>query len=278
MIRVSVRPHGQAAKDRAETRIGAARARYERSWVKDVVAQMGALDFAEWTMIFGAELLWSAVPFLILLGSLANHRIDDDLSRHIGLNREAAQIVRQLFRSSPSHDVVAIVSGLLFAFAGIIAVVASLQVIYERVFDQERRAWWRNFPRYVVWFAGLLGALIVEAVTQSPERDALGPVVQALFTFAEAAIFFAWTIHFLLAGRVPWRSVMRPALVTALLWLVLAFVSSLLFSSEIIDDSKTYGTIGVVFTLLTWFVLVGTAIMFGAAIGGVWQQRVKTSR
>jgi hypothetical protein len=38
------------------------------------------LDVAKWTTVFGAELLWSVVPLLILLSSLANERIDDELS------------------------------------------------------------------------------------------------------------------------------------------------------------------------------------------------------
>jgi membrane protein len=72
---------------------------------------------------------------------------------------------------------------------------------------------------------------------------------------------------------VAWRRVIRPALVTAVLWLVLAIFSSAYFSSVVIDDSKTYGTIGVVFTLLTWFILIGSVIVLGTAGGVVWQHR-----
>ena len=71
----------------------------------------------------------------------------------------------------------------------------------------------------------------------------------------------------------PWRRVIGPTLVTALPWLGLAFFSSAYFSSVLIDDSKTYGTIGVVFTLLTWFILIGSVIVLGAVCGAVWQRR-----
>ncbi|MGN6871927.1 MAG: YhjD/YihY/BrkB family envelope integrity protein [Solirubrobacteraceae bacterium] len=250
----------------------AARGRYERSWAGDVVAQLKALHFFDWTMIFGAELLWSALPFIIVLSSLADTRVDDDLSRHIGLNSRAAHIVETLFRNTPSHAVLALVTGLLFSFAGIVSVVASLQVIYERLFDQQHRGW-RDFPRYLVWVLVVLGLLAAEGIIDHPERKTAGPVVQALLTFVIAAIFFFWTMHFLLDGRVPWHRLLRPALVTALLWVVLAVFSSLYFSSTVIDDSKTYGTIGVVFTFLTWFILIGTAIVLGAAIGAVWEAR-----
>ena len=270
------RQERQAAEGRARRLLNAGRARYEGSWVQAIVAQLKALDVFNWTTIFGAELLWSALPFIILLGSLANERIDDDLSRHIGLNSKGAHIVRSLFRNSPTHAVVPIVTGLLFAFAGVIAVVASLQTLYERVFDQEHRGW-RDLPRYLAWVSILLGALIAEGSINGPERRAAGPVVQALVTFVAVAIFFAWTIHFLLAGRVPWRRVIRPALVTALLWVALTFFSSAYFSTTVIDDTKTYGTIGAVFTFLTWFILIGIVIVLGAACGAVWQTRTGTN-
>ena len=41
----------------------------------------------------------------------------------------------------------------------------------------------------------------------------------------------------------------------------------------VVDDSKTYGTIGVVFTFLTWFILIATVIVVGAALGAVWLNR-----
>jgi membrane protein len=263
---------GGTARDRARRQVAAARARYKRSWVEDIVTQLKALHFFDWTTIFGAELLWSALPFIIVLSSLANTRIDDDLSSHIGLNSRGAHIVETLFRNTPSHALVPILTGLLFSFAGIVAVVASLQVVYERLFDQDHRGW-RDLPRYVVWAVAVLGLLAAEGIIDHPERRAAGPVVQALLTFVIATIFFFWTMHFLLDGRVPWRRLVRPALVTALLWVALAFFSSLYFSTTVVDDSKTYGTIGVVFTFLTWFILVGSVIVLGAACGAVWEAR-----
>ena len=267
------------SRSRAESvhqQFDAAQARYQRSWAGDVVAQLKALHFFDWTTIFGAELLWSALPFVILLSSLANERIDDDLSRHIGLNSQGARIVHTLFRNTPTHAAAPIITGLLFAFAGIIAVVGSLRVIYERLFELEHRGL-RDLPRLVAWVFALLGVLILDGAIDKPERTALGPIVQAVLGFVVVAAFFAWTMHFLLAGRVLWRLVIEPALVTALLWTGLALFSSLYFSSVVVDDSRLYGTIGVVFTLLTWFILIGAVIVLGATLGAVWQQRARTS-
>src|SRR5437764_15234729 len=113
----------------ARRRLDAARARYQGSWVDAVATQLKDIHFFDWTTIFGAELLWSALPFIILLSSLANQRIDDDLSRHIGLNSQGAQIVEHSFRHSPAHATIAIATALLFSFVGSIAVVSSLELL-----------------------------------------------------------------------------------------------------------------------------------------------------
>jgi membrane protein len=261
-----------SARDRARRDVEVARSRYEGSWVQDIVKRLKALDFVNLTTEFAAELLWSALPFIILLSSLANERIDDDVSRHIGLDGQGAHIVTSVFRGSPSHDVFAILTGLLFSLAGVIAVVGSLQVVYERAFDQPPRGW-RDLPRRLVWVAVLLVVLIIDGAVNKPEHHAAGPVVEALVGFVAAVLFFGWTMHFLLDGRVPWRCLIRPALLTAVLWTALGFFSSLYFSSVLIDDNKTYGAIGVSFTFLTWFVLISAVIMLGAAGGAVWEAR-----
>src|SRR5690348_5886951 len=136
--------------DRARTRVLALRARYERSWTRELGRELKALDFVNWITVFGASLLWSALPLMILLSSLADERIDDDLSRHIGLNDDGAQIVRTLFRGTPAHGIEPILTGFLFCFGGVVAVVSSLQLIYERIFGQEPRGR-HNLPRGIAW-------------------------------------------------------------------------------------------------------------------------------
>jgi membrane protein len=259
-------------RSRARQQLAAARRRYEGSWVQDLRARLKTLDLVNWTTVFGAELLWSVLPLLILLSSLANDRVDDDVSRHIGVNGQGAHIVRELFRNSPTFSLVPLLTGLIFALAGTIAVVGSMQVLYERAFHIEQRKW-RDIPRAVAWLVVLLGALIAEGIVSKPVRTTGGPVVELLVRFVAGLIFFWWTMHFLLAGRAPWRALIRPALVTALLWIALALFSSISLSSSIVSDSKLYGTIGVVFTLLTWFFLIAAVVVLGAALGAVWQDR-----
>jgi membrane protein len=254
----------------------AVRRRYEGSWIQGLAERLTALDFGNWIILFGASLLLTVLPLVILLSSLANERIDDDLSRHIGLNRQGAAIVEGLFRKTPTHSAAPIVLGLVIAFAGSVAVAKSLQIIYERAFDQDVHGW-GDFPRFVVWIAVMFGVLIAEGSYDTPIRAAAGVVLRDVVSFLVVAIFFAWTIHFLLNGRVSWRRVVRPAVMTALLWLGLALFSSVYFSSAIISEHRLYGTIGVIFVLLTWFIATGAVLVLGAACGAEWQARRETN-
>jgi membrane protein len=263
---------GQPTREHARERVDAARVRYEGSWIQHLLVRLREIEAFDWTTIFGAELLWSVLPLLILLSSIANHRIEDDLSRHIGLDTHGAHVVEGMFRGTPSHAIVPIATGLLFALTGTLAVVGSMQLLYERLFGQEHRGW-RGTPRIALWVIALLGALAAQVLINGPVNSAVGPVGEVLVRSIAETFFFWWTMHFLLAGRVPWRVLLRPATVTTILWLVLALASSLFFSSTMVSDSREYGTIGVVFTLLTWFVLIGTVVVLGAAIGAVWNER-----
>ena len=83
-----------------------------------------------------------------------------------------------MFRHSPAHATIAILRGLLFSFAGSIAVVSSLQLLYERVFDQQHRG--RDFPRLVIWVGVFLVAAIAEVAIGIPVRKAAGRVAQGV--------------------------------------------------------------------------------------------------
>ena len=256
----------------ARTLAAAARGRFEGSPAQIFFRQLGALDFANSIVLFGASLLISVLPFVILMSSLANHRIDTDLSRHIGLNQQGALIVSQLFRSSPAHSIAAMATALILAVAGTMAVASSLQMIYERVFGQPHRGW-KDVLRFATWAAVLFGFLVVDSVISDRVHAVAGPVGQGLVTYVGVTVFFWWTMYFLLAGRVSWRRLVRPAVLTALLWIGLELFSTVYFSSSIIDDSRLYGTIGVVFSLMVWFIAIGAVVVLGAAAGATWDQR-----
>jgi membrane protein len=247
--------------------------RYQGSLAQSFVLELKTLDFAQQIILFGAGLLVSLLPFLILLSAFASARVDDDLALRLGLNQRASGIVSHLFTSSPAVLNVATVTSLIFVAAGTLAVASSLQQIYEKAFAQDPRGM-RDWYRLPVWVFVLCAVVVFESLVGRPVRNAsAGPVLAELVTFAVMTPFFWWTMHFLLSGRVSWRRLLLPAIATGAFFAGLGVFSKFYFSATIISDSRTYGTIGAVFGILTWLIAIGAVIILGAVVGVVWDRR-----
>jgi hypothetical protein len=71
-----------ATKSRYQELLAGVRSRYERSFAQDVMSGLGAVDFGDRIIVFGACMLLSVMPLVIVLSALASHRIQDDIARH----------------------------------------------------------------------------------------------------------------------------------------------------------------------------------------------------
>ena len=210
---VMVQPHAEdrqppAPRDATPSRpavgkaVTAARDRYAGSLAQGFVTQLKAIDFTDQVMLFGAGLLVSLLPFLILLSAFASHRLGDDIALRLGLNQRASGIVAHLLTSAPATLNFATATSLLFVAAGSLAVASSLQQIYEKVFHQDHLGL-RGAYRLLIWISVLCLVVAFESLVSKPVRGAADGVgLVELVTFAIWTPFFWWTMHFLLAGVV----------------------------------------------------------------------------
>lgn len=262
-----------------------ARDRFEGSLAQSFLQRLKVLDFASQAVLFGSGLLVSLLPLVILLSAFASQRVDDDISHRLGLDRRAAGIVDHLFTSAPATLSAATATSLIFLIAGMLSVASSLQQIYETVFRQDHRGLWdlyrlrdlhrlRDLYRLLTWIAVLGVVMVAESLAEPPvSAVAGGGWLVPLITVAIMAPFYWWTMHFLLAGRVRWRMLLPSAIITGVFFGGLGFFSKFYFSETIISDSKTYGTIGAIFAITTWFIAIAAVIILGAAAGAVWEDR-----
>jgi membrane protein len=237
------------------------------------VKTLGAVDFGNQILIFGACMLLSVLPLIIVLSTYASHRIQDDIARHLGLSAQGTRVVDGLFKASSSSFNLAVLVGLLLSFAGTIAVGRSVEMIYEKAFDQPPLSRGHGWARCTVWVVVICGVLIADGAIDTALRRDAGSLVFGLVEFVLFTLFFWWSIHFLLAGRESWRAVRPAAIATGFFWVGLGVFAAFYFSTTIVDDSNTYGTIGVTFTLVTWFIAIGAVISLGTVAGAVWQKR-----
>jgi membrane protein len=250
------------------------RGRYEGSFAQDFVKGLGVVDFGDRILIFGACLLLSVLPLIIVLSAYASHRIEDDIATHLGLSAQGNRIVEGLFKASNTTFSLAVLIGLLLSLAGTIAVARSVEVIYERAFEQPPLGRGQGWLRCTLWVLVITAVVIGDTAVGKTLRDApAGPLVLGVVEVVGFFLFFWWSIHFLLGGKESWRRVRPAAVATALFWIGLGVFAAFYFSTTIVDDSKTYGTIGVTFTLVTWFIAMGAVLTLGAVFGAVWEKR-----
>jgi membrane protein len=121
-----------------------------------------------------------------------------------------------------------------------LAVASSLQQIHEKVFGQDHLRVLRDLSRLLTWIVMLCGAVVAESLAGRPvSAVAAGGWLARLVTVAIMTPFFWWTTHFLLAGRVRWRTLLPSALVTGVFYGGLGEFSKFYFSEPIISDGKT---------------------------------------
>jgi membrane protein len=270
---------GEALGPRYQKLSRAWRARYEGSFVQEFATGLGAVDFGDRILVFGACLLLSVLPLIIVLSAFADHQIDQDIATHLGLSDKGVQIVEGLFAASNTSFNLSVFVGLVLSFFGTIAVARSVEVIYERAFELPPLSRRQGWVRCMIWVVAVAGVGIGDATIGKTLRDGpAGPAVISVVELVGFILFFWWSIHFLLGGREPWRRVRAAAIATSVFWVALGAFAAFYFSSTIVDDSKTYGTIGVTFTLVTWFIAMGAVVTLGAVAGAVWAKRRTAAR
>jgi membrane protein len=266
--------HGRAARSRARVTEHAksVRQRYEGSSAEHLWQRLNALDFINQAMQFAGLLLVTFLPFLIVVSSLAGHNAATTLGRHMGLNRQATAIVAKVLNPASKTAAVLDIRGIIFAVLGGIGTAATLQAIYERIYNLPSRGM-KDFHRQLMWIVAVLGVSTL-AGWALPEVRAVsfGPILLGVTGFALELVFWWFTMWLLVSRRVPWRGLLQPAIATSAFWTGLGVFSKFYFSSTIIGDYHEYGSLGVAFAIMSWLIAVGVVIILGAVVGIIWQE------
>jgi membrane protein len=234
--------------------------------------RLQAADVINRGLLFSAVLLLCFVPFLLVLQSLAGRNQVSGFIRRFGLTGEAAHAVRQALTSPSATS--GTINGLSWVFfiVGGIAAAAAIQELYERVFEVKGRGF-RDTPQRVAWLALAVGASFLTAWTQPGLARVGGPVLVALGALIGGTAFWWFSMWLLLGGRLGWLHLFPSALATGICFLGMEIVFRLTLSSTIVSDYRKYGSIGVVFAIMSLLIAIGVVIMLGALLGLVWHER-----
>ena len=128
-----------------------------------------------------------------------------------------------------------------------------------------------NLVALAITLAGVAGivalaALIAaSAALSGPLASIIGLVLLAISAVAGAMLLY----HYAPAGpRADWSAALRGGVIFAILWIV-ATGAFAFYASNFTDYNATYGSLGAVVALITWFWVSGFALLFGAEIVAV---------
>ena len=210
-----------------------------------------------------------AVVAVAIVGFLSsgNDHVAADIVNWLGVTGTAAKVVTDAVDAASNSARVASVIG----FVGLIWVGSSFAVAIAHAYNEAWRVPTRvNFARLkgLGWLGGaalMLGAGSVVTAGLATLPALLAPLVLTVSLGVNTALWM-WTSWVLPNRRVSWRALLPAAIFGAvgleLLKLAGGYVVPLLVSRS----SALYGTIGVVFALLAWLLVLGQLVVFVTVI------------
>jgi len=251
--------------------IKAAEQKYSGSAAEDLWHRLDALDFMNQAMILTGTLLLCALPFLLATAGLAGVSAESTMAQRLGLNQQAAADFSHLFTSTGATS--APVTGISFALLVLfgLAGISVVQELYLRAFGLDPRGI-RDLPRKLISLGLTVGWLFLSGLV-GPSVRAGGPVLYGIVILVVFTGFWWFSMWFMLAGRIPWRSLFPSAVATGLCWLGMVAVFSATFSGMVISSYDRYGPIGIVFDIMSVLLAIGVVIILGAVLGIVWHER-----
>jgi membrane protein len=240
-----------------------------------LIERLAAVGFIFSGVVLAAQTFMALLPLLIIVVALLPPAIGADVSQslrtRLGLSGSADQAVGQLLASRESLQGLS-VYGVVVVLASATSFTRALQRVYELSWGLPRLGL-RGSLRGVLWLLGLAGYLTVLGLAVHYTQGggpltALRTVVAAIGALA----LWWWTPYVLLLGRVRLRSLLPCGLLTATATLVLGRVSAAILPRTIRTNERQFGTIGAVFAIQSWLVVICCAIVAAAVAGAVAAQ------
>ncbi|MFJ8044522.1 YhjD/YihY/BrkB family envelope integrity protein [Kitasatospora sp. NPDC096147] len=245
------------------------------------VGQLIRVNLLDNATRLAAQAFLSALPALFVVAVFAPASVRDgvvgSLKDQLGIEGEAQQQVRQLMAAG-SDDVTQSfgVVGALVTLLSATALSRAMQRVCERCWELPksgvRLAAWRWLAWLVVWLAFLVG--------QAPVRKGFGagPWLGLPLYLLLATALWWWTQHLLLGNRVRWFPLLPGAVLCGVAVLGLGLAAQLYLPRAVAQSVDRFGPYGVVFTSLSWLIVLFSAVTLAISLGRVLAEEPVVAR
>jgi membrane protein len=281
MARVDLSPQRRVPGSR---RIAAGRAWLARSIGGRGYRRVRELDLDTHALALCAQQVLCTAPLIVAISAvfqrLRGHGVARGMGRFFGLHGASQQDVRQLFgRTIPSISTLTLIFGMITAIVFTTSVAATQQRGFELIWTLSRVSGLRSYLRQLIWTPGLtifsLAVLAAGRIGHWTDAHVVGlgawtaTIAQGFLTF----LFYWWTQHWLLGGRITWRALLPGSLAVGVLTSIMVRISREIIPPEIAWSVHAYGLIGAVFVLSVWLMVLSIVIFGGVLLGALLTER-----
>lgn len=264
--------------------VEASRAWWGRSVPGHGFRRMRELDLDTHALALCAQQVLCTAPLIVAMGAVLERMTGRGagyyLAKFFGLTGQSATAVTRLFgRTSPTISSFALVFAMVTALVFSTSVASVQQRAFELIWALPRRIGVLPYLRQLTWAVALgvySGVMLVlgrwaRVLAEDWGRPILVAVMvlQGVLTF----LYYWWSQHWLLAGRVSWRALLPGAACVGLGTAVLFRLTRVIMPGQIAWQVRAYGLIGCVFVLSVWLMILSVVLFGGVLIGALLTER-----
>lgn len=233
---------------------------------------MGAVGGGAFSSALALAALLSVFPLVLVgiavVGFLSVNNVDlaAETVERLGLQGQAADTMIDAFTTAErTRGTVTIIGFVGLLWSGL-AVVDAASAMVNAVWQVTGRGLTGKLHE-LIWVAGAGSVFLVSIASASLVRIVPGPAIipSVLVGFVLDTFLVMWTFRALTNVGVPWQAHLPGAIVAGVGFAVLKLVAGFYVPRLVTSTSALYGSIGVVFALLAWFVLAAKLLMYSAA-------------
>lgn len=244
---------------------------------RDCARRAIEIEFVDRSIALASLSFTALIPLGVVLGTflprVERRSFASSLIERFHLDEASAKLVEALFAPASGVESNLSIIGLVLVVISALAFTRALQRVYERAWGL-RTLGVRATPAGLKWLGLAILYFVLAAGLRRTAVDTLGPVAALIVAISTGTVIWLVTPAILLSGRVGWRALLPTAVLTGTVMTVVSAASAIYMPESIASSAASYGQVGVAIAIVSWFVVVGFALVVSAAVGVVIAERL----